>query len=287
MKKIGIGYENYRDFIDQDLYYVDKTLFIRDILEKGGIVTLLTRPRRFGKSLNLSMLQTFFEMELDEDGNIKDNSRYFTGMKVMECGVDVLSKMGKYPVIKLSLKGAKQPDFSQSFLMLRKEIIDEYSRHSYLKDSTRLDEKERQRFRELWLGENDWSERAKKFTGREEREYALREECGKYAASLKEAYKRSQHDTGRNVEDRIGVRDHTGINDYVPDPVQNAHAVQDLNADEDQGHFPDVEQNIEDTDPLLFRLRADETDNSRRHAVAEINTDDHRINALEREHAGC
>ena len=81
MKKIGIGYENYRDFIDQDLYYVDKTLFIRDILEKGGIVTLLTRPRRFGKSLNLSMLQTFFEMELDEDGNIKDNSRYFTGMK--------------------------------------------------------------------------------------------------------------------------------------------------------------------------------------------------------------
>ena len=186
MKKIGIGYENYRDFIDQDLYYVDKTLFIRDILEKGGIVTLLTRPRRFGKSLNLSMLKTFFEMELDEDGNIKDNSRYFTGMKVMECGVDVLSKMGKYPVIKLSLKGAKQPDFSQSFLMLRKEIIDEYSRHSYLKDSTRLDEKERQRFRELWLGENDWSERAKKFTGREEREYALREECGKYAASLKE-----------------------------------------------------------------------------------------------------
>ena len=186
MKKIGIGYENYKDFIDQSLYYVDKTLLVRDILEKGGQVTLLTRPRRFGKTLGLSMLRTFFEMETDADGNIKDNARYFSGMKIMACGKDVLSKMGKYPVIKLSLKGTKQPDFATAFLMLKKEIIDEYSRHSYLKDSIRLDEKEKARFRELWMGEIEWSERAKKFTGRDERENALREEYGKYAASLKE-----------------------------------------------------------------------------------------------------
>ena len=83
MKKIGIGYENYKDFIDQSLYYVDKTLLVRDILEKGGQVTLLTRPRRFGKTLGLSMLRTFFEMETDADGNVKDNSRYFSGMKIM------------------------------------------------------------------------------------------------------------------------------------------------------------------------------------------------------------
>lgn len=56
MKKIGIGYENYKEFIDQNLYYVDKTLLVRDILEKGGKVTQLTRPRRFGKTLGLSML---------------------------------------------------------------------------------------------------------------------------------------------------------------------------------------------------------------------------------------
>ena len=72
MKKIGIGYENYKEFIDQDLYYVDKTLLVRDILENGGKVTLLTRPRRFGKTLGLSMLRTFFEIEYDRNGNVID-----------------------------------------------------------------------------------------------------------------------------------------------------------------------------------------------------------------------
>ena len=61
MKKLGIGYENYKEFIDQNLYYVDKTLLVRDVLEEGRKVTLLTRPRRFGKTLGLSMLRTFLE----------------------------------------------------------------------------------------------------------------------------------------------------------------------------------------------------------------------------------
>ena len=72
MKKIGIGYEFYKDFIDQDLYYVDKTMLVRDILKKGGQVTLITRPRRFGKTLALTMLQTYFELEYDYDGNVID-----------------------------------------------------------------------------------------------------------------------------------------------------------------------------------------------------------------------
>lgn len=59
MKKIGIGYENYKEFIDGNMYYVDKTLLIRDVIELGGKVTLFTRPRRFGKTLALSMLRTF------------------------------------------------------------------------------------------------------------------------------------------------------------------------------------------------------------------------------------
>ena len=68
MKKIGIGYENYKEFIDSNMYYVDKTMLISDIVEKGGKVTLFTRPRRFGKTLALSMLRTFFELEYDRDG---------------------------------------------------------------------------------------------------------------------------------------------------------------------------------------------------------------------------
>lgn len=138
MKKIGIGYEDYKEFVDKDLYYVDKTLLVRDVLKKGGKVALLTRPRRFGKTLGLSMLQTFFELEYDGEGNKIDKSRYFDGKKIMECGEEVLSKMGKYPVIKLSLKGAKQSDFFTSFLSLRHDIILEYERHLYVKDSARL-----------------------------------------------------------------------------------------------------------------------------------------------------
>ena len=132
MKKIGTGYEDYRKFIDEDLYYIDKTMLIQDIVEKGGEVTLFTRPRRFGKTLALSMLRTFFELEYDYNGKVIDKSRYFEGKKIMNAPDKILSMMGKYPVIKLSLKSAKQNDYFTAFKKLRDEIIDEYKRHSYL-----------------------------------------------------------------------------------------------------------------------------------------------------------
>lgn len=143
-KKIGIGYENYKKFIDEDMYYIDKTLLIRDIVEKGGEVTLFTRPRRFGKTLALSMLRTFFEIEYDCHGNIVDKRRYFEGKKIMEADEKILSMMGNYPVIKLSLKSAKQPNFRAAFRKLRDEIIGEYRRHSYLWETEVLPEKERE-----------------------------------------------------------------------------------------------------------------------------------------------
>ena len=160
MKKIGIGYENYKQFTDQNLYYVDKTLLVQDVLEKGGAVTLITRPRRFGKTLALSMLRTFFELEYDRDGNVIDKRRYFEGRKIMDAGDEILSKMGQYPVIKLSLKGAKQPDFQSSFLAIRREIISEYNRHSYLMDSSELSQEERNLFAEFYSGEMSWRKRA-------------------------------------------------------------------------------------------------------------------------------
>ena len=119
MKRIGIGFENYKDFIEQDLYYVDKTLLVRDILRMGGKATLLTRHRRFGKTSSLSMLQTFFELEYDREGNIVDKSRYFSGMKIMACGEEILAR----------------------------------------KDSSLLNERERIRVQELWAGENQWDSR--------------------------------------------------------------------------------------------------------------------------------
>ena len=142
MQKIGIGYERYKDFLDNNMYYVDKTLLIRDIVDKGGQTTLFTRPRRFGKTLALSMIRTFFELEYDYDGNIVDNRKYFEGKKIMGEREEILSMLGQYPVIKLSLKSAKQPDFYRAFMKLRDEIIDEYDRHSYLLNSDKLKKKD-------------------------------------------------------------------------------------------------------------------------------------------------
>ena len=147
MQKIGIGYENYKEFIDKNMYYIDKTPLIRDIVEKGGKVTLFTRPRRFGKTLALSMLRTFFELEYDYDGNVIDNSRYFKDKKIMEADDKILSMMGQYPVINLSLKSAKQPDFRTAFLKLRDEVVQEFRRHYYLGESIVLSEDEKSEFK--------------------------------------------------------------------------------------------------------------------------------------------
>ncbi len=185
MQKIGIGYENYKDFIDNDLYYVDKTLLIRDIIENGGKVTLFTRPRRFGKTLSLSMLRTFFELEYDRNGNVIDKQKYFSGMKIMQCDDNILSKMGKYPVISVSIKSAKQPDFRTAFLKLREAIIEEFDRHKYLASSTALDNKDKEVFEYLLNGEIDWIRSEKNLSTKEERQDAFKEECSKYATSLK------------------------------------------------------------------------------------------------------
>lgn len=109
MKRFGIGYENYREFIEENLYYIDKTWLVRDVIEKGGKVILFTRPRRFGKTLALSMLQTFFELEYDKDGRVVSKERYFDGKRIMEAPDELLLMRGQVPVIRLSLKSANQP----------------------------------------------------------------------------------------------------------------------------------------------------------------------------------
>ena len=176
MKKIGIGYEEYKRFIDENMYYIDKTLLIRDVVEKGGEVTLFTRPRRFGKTLALSMLRTFFEKEYDSEGNVVDNRRYFEGKRIMEAPEAILSMMGRYPVIKLSLKSAKQPRYKAAVLQLRDEIISEFHRHSYIRSSTKLDEDDIRMFNELSSGKS-WDALKS--------EDDFKEEIDRYATALK------------------------------------------------------------------------------------------------------
>lgn len=138
MHKIPIGIEFYKRMIDNDYYFVDKTLLIKDLIDNGAYVSLFTRPRRFGKTLALSMIQTFFEIDMDQNGNINDNTSYFDGMKIMHEGDKYISHLGQYPVITLSLKSGKQPTFEMAHQSLIDEIIKEYDRHTYVLSGNKL-----------------------------------------------------------------------------------------------------------------------------------------------------
>lgn len=145
-KPLSIGVEDYKKIIDKPFYYVDKTLMIKEILDKGGAINLFTRPRRFGKTLALSMIKTFFEVNTDENGTVIDNSHYFDGMKIMQTGEEYVAKMGQYPVISMSLKSAKQPDFDMAYECLIAEISREYDRHSYVLKGDALRENQKEQY---------------------------------------------------------------------------------------------------------------------------------------------
>ena len=185
MKKIGIGYENYKDFIDKDMYYIDKTLLIRDTVEKGGQTTLFTRPRRFGKTLAMSTIRTFFEKEITRDGKVVDNSRYFAGKKIMEADGSILSMMGQYPVINLSLKGAKSDNFFDAFYALRFAIQDEFARHEYLIRSDRLSDKTNAAFKMIYADGSKWKELMGSLLSQDERENVITNEVALFRNSLK------------------------------------------------------------------------------------------------------
>ena len=148
-KRIPIGIENYREIIERNYYYVDKTLLIKELMDQWTKVFLITRPRRFGKTLGLSTIQMFLEDERDRNGNKVDNLHYFAGKKIMDAGEEYLSHAGKYPVIKLSLKSAKQPDFDTAYKSLVDEIADEYDRHRYVLSSDILTEAEKKEYTEI------------------------------------------------------------------------------------------------------------------------------------------
>ena len=145
-KAIPIGIESYKEMIDRDYYYIDKTRLIVDLLTQKSKVTLFTRPRRFGKTLAQSMLRTFFEEEIDADGRAVDNSGYFSGKKIMEAGAQYTGHMGKYPVIFLSMKSAKQPDFEMAYSRLLTDIVSEFERHSYLLEGDVLTPAQKKRY---------------------------------------------------------------------------------------------------------------------------------------------
>ena len=130
---LPVGTTNYKK-ICEDSYYVDKTLLIKEILDEKVNVALFTRPRRFGKTLNMDILRTFFEKTAEDTG------RYFQDKKIWQQGEKYTSHQGQYPVIFLSLKDIKARKWQYAFDALKYIISVEYMRHSELKRSSELEE---------------------------------------------------------------------------------------------------------------------------------------------------
>ena len=134
-KKLPIGVDNFEKLIQEDFYYVDKTGMIAELLENWSEVNLFTRPRRFGKSLNMSMLKTFFEIGCDKN--------LFQELKISEEKELCKEYMGQFPVISISLKGVEGLDFESAKEGLAYIIGKEAMRFYFLKDSPHLTEEEK------------------------------------------------------------------------------------------------------------------------------------------------
>ena len=139
--KLPIGLDSFEKIRTNDFYYVDKTLFIKELLQNWGEVNLFTRPRRFGKSLNMSMLKSFFEVGGDP--------ALFDGLKISQekelCG----KYQGKVPVISISLKGVDGRSFFSASAALRTIIGNEAMRFQFLKESEKLSNEEKEAYRRL------------------------------------------------------------------------------------------------------------------------------------------
>ena len=132
LKKLPIGIENFEEMRREDFYYVDKSHVIEQLLTQWGKVNLFTRPRRFGKSLNMSMLQSFFEIGKDKT--------LFDGLRISDNQELCEKYQGKFPVVSVSLKGINGATYEEARRFLIKIINEEARRLSVLSDSTELDE---------------------------------------------------------------------------------------------------------------------------------------------------
>ncbi|MDO5411519.1 MAG: AAA family ATPase, partial [Lachnospiraceae bacterium] len=136
---LPIGVSDFKNLVSS-YYYVDKTLLIKDFLDTRAKVTLFTRPRRFGKTLNMDMLKTFFEISEE------DTSVYFKGMNIWACGEEYRREQGQYPVIFASFKDVKARTWANTLEGIRDVIAQEYRRHKYLLEDSQFDEYEKRYF---------------------------------------------------------------------------------------------------------------------------------------------
>jgi hypothetical protein len=144
MKKLPVGKSDFKQIIEENYCYVDKTLYIKEIIDKGDAILLIPRPRRFGKTLNLSMLRYFYDC-CPQNGA----GALFHSLAISKAGKTYLDKMGKYPVIFLTFKNIKELNWETTYRKIKKLIMDEYLKHKYLGNSPKLEPQEQDYFKKI------------------------------------------------------------------------------------------------------------------------------------------
>lgn len=145
--KLPVGIDDFRKIRECGFYYVDKTKLVEQLMQNWGEVNLFTRPRRFGKTLNMSMLRSFFEISTDKS--------LFDGLYISRNKELCDMHMGKYPVISITLKGIEGMTFEEARNMLKIILKNEARRHYYLKNSDRLTDDDKQQYEQILLGTSE------------------------------------------------------------------------------------------------------------------------------------
>ena len=146
---IGIGESDFRGLRIRNNYYIDKTMYIKDIIDNQSRVILITRPRRFGKTLNMSMLRYYF------DCDVKFSKEIFEGLKIMEQDEKYTSKLGAYPCLYLTLKDVNDSNYEKMILGLKTAILDMYREHRYLLESDKIYEDEKAKIMDILYARED------------------------------------------------------------------------------------------------------------------------------------
>lgn len=191
MRKLPIGVDSFEKLRTEGFYYVDKSLLIRDLLNGWGEVNLFTRPRRFGKTLNMSMLKSFFEIGCDKS--------LFDGLAITDEKELCDEYMGKFPVVFVSLKNVDGDNFDDAYDMLRGVIRDEAFRLQYIKESDKLSEDEKRAFARILSEEDtrsDITESLKTLTRLLEKHYSQKTILliDEYDVPLDKAYQHGHYD---------------------------------------------------------------------------------------------
>ncbi|MCI8444432.1 MAG: AAA family ATPase [Clostridia bacterium] len=140
---IAIGVSDFKMLRVRNNYYIDKTLYIKNIIDNQAGVILITRPRRFGKTLNMSMLKYYFDITQ------KHNQELFEGLEILQQGEKYTSKLGYYPCIYLTLKDVNDMDYGRMILDLKTSMLNMYKQHMYLLDSDKIYEFEKAKIMDI------------------------------------------------------------------------------------------------------------------------------------------